>query len=225
MSLLNFSHYKSFEEEKIAVLSLICLIHSIPFNDNNSFYETVDLQNGVTIKRKKSTGNFLSLVKDYEVLKSYQNLKVYTSEDEMALLCPDRVLYYYQDDDYIKNIDIVGQYVYIISEKEACSGVEINDDEVDNFYFANFSAFVLQGETSFYQDEYSVSMKYDEKEKTFRICYKNAEDDEAPENLLLEIRNISKSISYPYVLFVLKSLERTSDCILTNCKVTKIVKK
>ena len=224
MSLLNLAHYKSFEEERISVLSLVCLVHSIPFNEQNSFYESIDLANGVSIKRKKSIGNFLSLVKEYEVLKSYQNLKVYTSEDEMALLCPDRVLYHYQDENFLKDIDIVGQYIYIMSKEEACSGVEIREDETNNLYFLNFSAFVLEDKTNFLYDNYEVNMSYDVTTKTFKITRK--EENEEEEDLLLEIRNISKAIAYPYVLYVLKNLDRNTQSYHVNtCTVTKIVKK
>lgn len=226
MGLLNLSHYKSFEEERVSIMSLVCLVHSIPFGDQNSFYEDINLQNGVEIRRKKSIGNFLSLVKEYDVLKSYQNLQVYASEDEMALLCPDRVLYHYQDENFLKDIDIVGQYIYVISKEEACSGVEIREEEVNNLYFLNFSAFVLENKTNFIYDEHEVTMSYEPNTRTFRITRKETESSEANEDLLLEIRGISKSIAYPYVLYVLKNLDRdTQSYHATTCTVTKIVKK
>lgn len=222
--MMHLKNYKIFEEEKISILSLVCLVKSIPFNEDNSFYEDVRLQNGVTIRRKKSLGNFLSLVKEYDVLKSYQHLKVYANEDEMSLLCPDRILFEYEDDDFIKNIDIIGQYVYIVSEKEAYSGVEIHEEAVNNLYFVNFSAYTLRDKTSFTYDNQEVFISYDAKEKLFKISRK--EMDENDEDVLIEIRGISKAISYPYVLYVLKNLERdTTNLQLTNCTVTKIQRK
>lgn len=225
MSLLGLKYYKEFKEEQVSVLSLVCLVHSIPFNEGNSELEKIDLTNGVKIKRLKSKGNFLSLVKDYELLKSYQNLKVFTDEQEMMIQCPDRVLYHYEDrENYIQDIDIIGQYIYIYDEHAAASGIEIRESETNNQFFRNFCEYTKEDKTSFFYDDYQVFMEYNVETKTFKIFIKNDNGKSDKETLLLEMENISKSISYPFVLYVLKNLERnTQQYFVNTCKVTKII--
>lgn len=215
---MQFKYFKIFEEEKISLLSLVCFVKGIAFNEENSFYEILELENGITIKKKKTIGNFSDLVKEYDYINKYSDIQVFTNELEFSLFCPDRVLYLYSDEDGVKNIDLVGKYLYVANRHEVCTGVDLDSECTDNFYMVNFIEFVLNNETDIDFNGSQLYLSY--KDNIFTI-YK-VDDDK--KDLLLEIKNVSKRICYPYVLYSLKHIDRGNESIMIDCKKQKITR-
>lgn len=211
-------YFQPAEENKIEALVLFCLIKNLKFDQTKTYYETKDVGFGITVKKLKVKGNFLNIHSEFEKLKDYQKLQVFTNEVELALLCPDECIFLYkvQDDCEINNIDIVGQFVYV-TESEICSPILKDENYVDNNYFVYFKEFVLKNKTHFSAINREFTMTYYPNEKRFEII--------CDEMMILELLGVNRKIALPYVLYILKNIDRGTEHFVENCKIEKIVKR
>ena len=178
-------------------------INEIPYYEDEKLMEKN--VGDISIKKLLATGCGLNIAEEEKLFEKFKMIRIFTKEIELALLSGDREMYLYtniddEEDCDIKQIEILGKYIYI-SPKEICSSVYIQDGEpYNNECFVNLKEYILNHTTE--KDGYE--MTYDDEQKKFVI-----KRDEK-EYLVMEGAGIA--MTYPFVIYVLMKLaDREED--------------
>ena len=191
----------------------ICLCNGLDIVDTQRIHE--DLPYGMSIEKEICTfeeNDDFNLSEERLNIKHYENCNIYTNEDLFVLaLSPKTNIYLYSEDDdifVVDNLDIVGQHTYI-SEEEICSTNLVSPSfAIEHKNFSYFKDFVMKDKTCI--EDFEIEYK----ENDFEI---NVKTGEGKENIL-QIKNVSKKMIYPFVLYILSKI-RTDDDFMENYKV------
>ena len=180
-------------ESRQYIWKLFFLVNGLtPSEDKVSVREIED----IVVTKKMSSGFGINLTEEEALLNRCKNIRVFTREIELALLAGDKEMYLYASKDgsdvEIQQIGVVGKYVYI-SPQEVASPVFITEGEnCTDKYFPVLKEYALKGHAEV--SDYAV----DYKDKVFTLRKGDEE--------LCKIENADKSLSYPFVLYLLVKL-------------------
>lgn len=192
----------------------ICLCNGLEIIDTQRVSE--QLPYGMSVEKEVCTfeeNDDFNLSEERTSIKRYENCNIYTNEDLFVLaLDPKTSIYLYTEEDdifLIDNLDVVGQHTYI-SNDEVCSTNLVSPAfSMEHKNFSYFKDFVIKGST---------------KIEDFELIYAGNDfqinvftGDEEKDNILW-IRNVSKKMIYPFVLYILSKI-RTEDDLMENFKV------
>ena len=164
-------------------------------------YQTYQVEN-VTVKKLLATGYGLNVKEEDSLLTQCKNTRIFTREIELAILSDDREMFLYRNRNGeavdIKQLDVIGKYVYI-SENEVASPVYIKDqDTYTNEYFPVFKDYALKHHAE------TEGFVFDYEDKSFIM----KKDDE----VIMEMHNADVAYTYPFVLYVLRRLASAQPC-------------
>ena len=208
--------FEKIEKEKYS-WTLFYYLQNANYNDDKQIIYS-EFENGVKVEREVVSGIGLELVDWNKRFDFCKSLQVFSSELEMSLLCMDREINYYSSKGGlldIKDIDVIGNYIYI-TETEICTPIVLeNSAYTDNTYFLNFKEYYFDSHT----DVKGIVCDY--QNEIFSIFLNDINGNRC----IYKMSGVKKSLTYPFVLFILKNLPRGEMAQQRSFNVEKIKRK
>ncbi len=198
----NLKDYFKPSDDKLYASELFYVLEGLPYDAENRKIIT-EKAGDIEIEKSVVSGNGLDISKCERSLARYKNLLVFDNALVFSLVIGSTPIFEYapKNDIFILNdIGVVGKVMYL-SEKEVASPVQISvKQQSNNSYFLNFREYFLTGKTSVSEGDFS----FEYSDNVFEM--------KSGDNTLLKLTGVSKSVTYPYVLYVLDALPKCQPC-------------
>ena len=205
MAQFDLRDFFKISDDRLFASEIFYILEDMPYEADSRKVITEKV-GSVTMEKSVVAGNGLDISKCEQTLKKYGSLLVFDNPLIFSLVVGNVPVYEYKpknENFIINDIGVVGKITYM-SEDAVASPVCISvKSQSDNTYFMNFREYFLKDETR---------VSFGDGEFFFR--YNHAEDD-IPyfelgygDNVLLKLTGVAKTVTYPYVLYVLDNLPK-----------------
>ncbi len=191
-------------DDKLYASELFYILEELPY-DKNDRKIIQDKTGDIILEKSVVSGNGLDINKCEKQLLRYKNLLVFDNPLVFSLVIGDLPIYEYTPKNgnfVINDIGVIGKIIYL-SNDELASPVQISArDQSNNHYFIEFKKYFLENESTCQLEDTEITFRY--KDKIFEILANN--------ECILRLTGISKTATYPYVLYVLDALPKRENC-------------